>query len=83
MKSQPIATPTGPEVELVRLSETIWRVCDCRCEDGDTRKILGYLQQLNGGYEMLWMRPRAGVSQQYSTFAAATEGINRRLLTLP
>ena len=83
MKSEPIATATSEGVELVRLGETTWRVCDCRREDGDVRKILGYLQQFEGGFEMLWMRPRAGVSQQYSTFEAATEGIERRLRTLP
>jgi hypothetical protein len=83
MTSEPITTPMSPRVELVRLSETTWRVCDCRLEDGDVRRILGYLQQEHGGFEMLWMRPRAGVSQQYPTFEAATEGITRRLSTLP
>ena len=53
MTSEPITTPTSPPVELVRLSETTWRVCDCRLDDGDVRRILGYLQHENGGFEML------------------------------
>lgn len=79
------ATGRAPtdRVDLVPLSDTTWRVCDCDCEDGDTRKILGYLQLVDGEFEMMWMRPRPGVSQRYPSMETATDAIRRRLQTLP
>lgn len=74
---------TTNRVDLVPLSETTWRVCDCNCEDGDTRKILGYLQLIDGEFEMMWMRPRPGVSQRYPSMEVATDAIGRRMRTLP
>ncbi|MFE6254698.1 hypothetical protein [Agromyces sp. NPDC057865] len=65
------------------LSETTWRVCDCSCADDDTRRILGYLQVVDGEYEMLWMRPRPGVSRRYPSLESAVDAISRRLRTLP
>ena len=73
----------APSVDLVPLSDTTWRVCDCNCEDGDTRKILGYLQLVDGEFEMMWMRPRPGVSRRYPSLDLATEAITARVRTLP
>ncbi len=74
---------TTPSIDLVPLSETTWRVCDGNCEDGDTRKILGYLQSVDGEFEMMWMRPRPGVSRRYPSIDLATEAIAARARTLP
>ena len=66
-------------VELVALDETTWRVCDPKYADGGARSILGYLSDVGDRYEMMWMRPRAGVTQLYPTYEAAIEGIIVRL----
>jgi hypothetical protein len=69
-------------VELVPLNETSWRVCDPKYVDGGARSILGYLTAVGDRYEMMWMRPRAGVTQLYSTYEAAVEGIRVRLTSM-
>lgn len=61
------------------LDETTWRVCDPKYADGGARSILGYLSDVGDRYEMMWMRPRAGVTQLYPTYEAAVEGIGVRL----
>jgi hypothetical protein len=80
-RSTTMATP--PAFDLVPLRDMAWRVCDRNCDDGDTRKILGYLQLVDGEFEMMWMRPRPGVCRRYATFEAATAAIATRMRTLP
>ncbi|WP_395245683.1 hypothetical protein ACGGZK_07675 [Agromyces sp. MMS24-K17] len=79
------ASPSRHAIDLVALNDSMWRVCDCVCDDDhDTRKILGYLQYVDGEFEMMWMRrPRPGAIRRYPTMESATEGISRRLGTLP
>ncbi len=79
----PETGPYAPELDFFPLSETTWRVCDCNCAEDDTRRILGYLQFIDGEYEMMWMRPRPGVSRRYPSLETATEAITRRLRSLP
>jgi hypothetical protein len=78
MLSQP-QTATRSHVELTPLSDTTWRVCDDRFDSGDRRRIVGYLQDLDGEYEMLWMRPHPGVVYRYPTMESAVAAIGVRL----
>ena len=48
-------TQTRSRVELMPLSPTTWRVCNDRFADGDLRRVVGYLQTIDDGYEMLWI----------------------------
>ena len=66
-------------LDVVPLSETTWRVCDSRCDDGDSRHIVGYIHEIAGGFEMMWMRPRPGVTYRYDTFEDAVRETSRRL----
>jgi len=72
-------TQTRSRVELMPLSPTTWRVCDDRYADGDLRRVVGYLQTIDDGYEMLWMRPRPGVVYRYAAMDAAMTAISARL----
>ena len=73
----------GPQVpfplELVPLGEGTWRVSDRRYREGDPRRILGYLAENTGEYEMLWMRPRVGVFHLYPSIEDAVRAITTRL----
>ena len=72
-------TQTRSHVELMPLSPTTWRVCNDRYADGDLRRVVGYLQTIDDGYEMLWMRPRPGVVYRYATMDVAMTAISARL----
>lgn len=82
-EGRPVTARTDQDVvELVALNEATWRVCDPTYTDGGGRSILGYLSDLGDRYEMMWMRPRAGVTQLYPTYEAAIEGIIVRLQSM-
>ena len=72
-------TTTRSRVELTPLSANAWRVCDDRFEAGDIRRIVGYLQEMDGEFEMLWMRPHPGAVYSHPTIEAAVEAISVRL----
>jgi len=72
-------TATRSHVELNPLSTTSWRVCDDRFDAADVRRVIGYLQSLDGEYEMLWMRPRPGAVYRYPTMEAAVAAISARM----
>jgi hypothetical protein len=72
-------TQSRSRVELTPLSSTTWRVCNDRYADGDLRRVVGYLQTIDEGFEMLWMRPRPGVVYRYPTMDAAVTAISTRL----
>ena len=72
-------TATRSHVELNPLSPKTWRVCDDRFEAGEFRRIVGYLQDVDGEYEMLWMRPHPGVVYRYPTMEEALDAISVRL----
>ena len=67
-------------LELAPLDAGTWRVADRRFDDGDPRRILGYLTENTGEYEMLWMRPRIGVRHLYPSIEDAVRGITTRLI---
>ena len=66
-------------IDVVPLSGTTWRVCDTRRDDGDSRRIVGYIHSVADGFEMLWMRPRPGVTYRYGSFDEAVQATERRL----
>lgn len=66
-------------LELAPLDEGTWRVTDRRYREGDPRRILGYLAENTGEYEMLWMRPWIGVRHLYPSIEDAVRGITTRL----
>lgn len=70
---------TGTVVEVVPLTPTTWRVCDSRPDDGKDPRIVGYITTAQDGYEMLWMRPRPGVTYRYATFDDAVHATATRL----
>ena len=70
---------TRSRVELTPLSTTSWRVCDDRRDEGDMRRVVGYLQQVDDEFEMLWMRPRPGAVYRYPTMEAAIGALSARL----
>lgn len=72
------AAGSTEKVDLTPLSETMWRVCDGRFEGGDLR-IIGYLQELDSSYEMMWMRPRLGVVRTYRSLEDALRAINETI----
>lgn len=72
-------TPTRSHVELTPLSDTTWRVCDARFESRDRRRIVGYLQDVDGEYEMLWMRPHPGAVYRHPTMESAVVAIAARV----
>ena len=72
-------TATRSHVELTPLSTKTWRVCDERFESGDRRHIVGYLQDIDGEFEMLWMRPHPGVVYRHPTMEEAVAAIAVRI----
>ena len=72
-------TQTRSRLELMQLSPTTWRVCDDRYADGDLRRVVSYLQTIDDGYEMLWMRPHPGVVYRHADFESAVDAITLRL----
>ena len=78
MLSRP-QTTIRSHVELTPLSETTWRVCDERFDAGDRRRVVGYLQDLDGEFEMLWMRPHPGAVYRHPTMESAVAAITLRL----
>jgi len=72
-------TRTRSHVELTPISLTNWRVCDDRFDAADVRRVVGYLQGMDGEFEMLWMRPRPGAVYRYRTMEAAVAAIATRL----
>lgn len=75
---EPTSSADSP-VELVQLSEQTWRVCDGRAADSRSGYIVGYLQQVDDEFEMLWMRPRPGVVHRHADFDEAVHAIALRL----
>ena len=49
------------ELEVVALTGHEWRVCDGRINEGDARRILGYIEQRGGQYEVLALSPSPSV----------------------
>lgn len=70
-------------VELVRLSEVTWRVCDSTAAPGARGYIVGYLERDEDEFELLWMHPRPGVVHRHPDFDEALRAISTRLDMLP
>jgi hypothetical protein len=67
-------------VDLVAIGSGTWRVCDIRFEDGDPRRIVGYLREDDHArFEMMWMRPRPGIIRVFASLEGATSAIDAKL----
>jgi hypothetical protein len=77
----PASAPAARDsrAELVRLSDTTWRVCDTEGTPGERGYIVGYLQEVDDEFEMLWMHPRPGVVHRHTSFEDAERAIAVRL----
>lgn len=46
------------DLEVIALSDHEWRVCDATIEDGDPRRLLGYIERQEREYDVLILAPR-------------------------
>ncbi|WP_353816380.1 hypothetical protein [Agromyces sp. SYSU T00266] len=74
-------TTISDALDVTPIGRATWRVSD-RGSGGGTRGILGYIHETEDGFEMLWMRPRPGVTRRYGDFVEAVDETARHLRTL-
>lgn len=48
-------TQTERAVEVVRLCEDTWRLCDARIPADDSRRLISYVERIGDGVEVLWL----------------------------
>ncbi|WP_353828967.1 hypothetical protein [Agromyces sp. SYSU T0242] len=75
-------TTISEALDVESIGDTTWRVSDRRPGADGARRILGYLHEVGGAYEMLWMRPRPGVTRRYGDFDEAVTATARHLESL-
>ena len=47
---------TNPGIEVIRLNRTGWRISNSSVDQGDSCRLLGYIERLaNDRYEVLWL----------------------------
>jgi len=88
---RPVARPsasaapqtTDDRVELVRIGDDTWRVCDRTAVPGERGYIVGYLQAVDSEFEMLWMHPRPGIAHRHPGFDEALRAISTRMRMFP
>ena len=65
------------ELEVVALSRSEWRVCDGRIDEGDARRILGYIERRENGYEVLALNPAHRVCGSYGSWHESLTALKR------
>jgi hypothetical protein len=65
------------ELEVVALTRCEWRVCDGRIAEGDARRILGYIEKRDGGYEVLALKPAPSVCGRYGSWEESLVALER------
>jgi hypothetical protein len=63
------------ELEVVALTRREWRVCDGRIDEGDARRILGYIEQRDGRYEVLALNPAPSVCGCFGSWHECLEAL--------
>ncbi len=70
------------ELEVVALTDHEWRVCDGRVDEGDARRILGYIAEECGRFEVLALNPAPvpcgtfdGLEQSLQALVRASGGL--------
>ncbi len=65
------------ELEVVALTDHEWRVCDGRVDEGDARRILGYIAEECGQYEVLALKPAPVVCGTFGCLEQSLEALVR------
>lgn len=60
----------APHLEVVALSPRGWRVCDGRIHAKDATRLLGYVEEIEDEFEVLWMK-HPGRSNRFRSLAGA------------
>jgi hypothetical protein len=64
-----------PEFEVVALSDHEWRVCDPKIDSHDPRRVLGFIAQTEGRYEVLALAPSPVSCGGYRDWDAALHAL--------
>ena len=50
------SSKTNPGIEVIRLDRTGWRISNSSIDQGDSSRLLGYIERLDSDrYEVLWL----------------------------
>jgi hypothetical protein len=71
--------PVNPHVEIVALADDAWRLADDRIDASDPRRIIGYVERSESGFEVLWMTPTAGPRDDFGCLAEALAAASQRM----
>lgn len=72
--------PLCHDVEVIRLREGEWFICDSRIAAADSRRLVGYVERVDDGFDVLWV-PTPSVEHVPSledAVSAAQEYCSRR-----
>ena len=61
----------NPRLEVVALSDHEWRVCDRLLDKADPRRVLGYIEGRDEGYEVLALLPAPTPCGRFLDFNSA------------
>ena len=65
----------NPRLEVVALSDHEWRVCDRLLDKADPRRVLGYIERRDEGYEVLALLPAPIPCGRFSDWNAALSAV--------
>ena len=67
--------------ELIRIAPGAWCVCDPELPEDDARRVIAYLERIDGQIDVLWVRDRRPEAR-YDTLGEAFEAISTVLRPL-
>jgi hypothetical protein len=70
--------PVDPNLEIIALSDTSWRVCDNRFPPAAPNGMLAYIERDERGVEVLLLRPGSAETLHADCLAAALSLISAR-----
>ena len=70
--------PVDPDLEIIALSATSWRVCDARFPPASPNGMLAYIEGDSRGVEVLLLRPGSAETLHVDCLAAALSLISAR-----
>jgi hypothetical protein len=68
-----------PHVEIVALAKDAWRVCDDRLPENDASRLIGYVEEGDGFYELMWIRSVPGSCDRFTSLSAALDAVSLEL----
>lgn len=71
--------PVRPELEIVALTESSWRVCDSRKPPSDPAGLLAYVERDDQGFEVMLLCPGAVETLRADCLAAALALVGSRV----